>query len=145
MADFQSFDAADPVAENNARADVARFKRADADVLRTIMMGKEGRAWLYRFLDRCHIFGDTFAGEQTHLSAFMQGQENIGRQLWLDVQNASLDLYMKMMKEQKDEEKRVEGVRKKEEEKRRGNQAEPTANMQWPELPPPGSGAPPKE
>lgn len=147
MADpSNAYDAADPISENNLRQDQNRYAREDADTLRGIMMRKEGRAWLYRVLAKCHIFGDTFAGEQTHVTSFRQGQENIGRQLWLDVQDASLDLYVKMIKEQKDEEDRLEKVRQKDETRRRGKDAPPlTPDSQYPDLPPPGQGNPPSE
>ena len=139
-----AYDASDSIAENNLRQDQSRYAREDADTLRVIMLSTAGRAWLYRLLNRCHIFGDTFAGEQTHITAFQQGQENIGRQLWLDVQNASLDLYVKMIKEQKDEEARLEKLRRKDEKRRKGEDEAPiTPESQFPDLPPPGQGKPP--
>ena len=79
----ETFDAADPAAIDNANRDERRKAREDADVLRALMMGKHGRAWLYRLLERCNIYGDPFAPGQGDVTAFKLGQENIGKQLML--------------------------------------------------------------
>jgi len=94
-----------------ARLEIEKRRKAELDVIRSIMMTKAGRAWIWNWLDKCHIFGSTFFGEETHRSAFAQGQENVGRILWLDVQEASLDQYVKMVQEQKEEERRLAKVR----------------------------------
>lgn len=142
---LETFDAADPAAEANAKRDASRQDRDDADVLRLLMHTKQGRAWLYRFLSKCNIYGETFSGEQTHTSAFKQGQENIGKQLMLETQGASVDLYMKMIKEQQDEEKRLDEVRRKERKVREEAEAPPTAEEMVSSLPPPAGypGGPP--
>jgi hypothetical protein len=108
----ETVNAADPAEEKRLREEERQLARNDAAVIRKIMMTHNGRAWIYRFLERCSIFGDTFHGEETHRSAFAQGQENIGKQLWLAVQDASLDLYVQMVKEQREEEKRLAKVRR---------------------------------
>lgn len=134
---LETFAADDPVAENNAKREAARIAREDADVLRLLMHTKPGRAWLYRFLEKCNIMGDSFAPGQPDVTAFRLGQENIGRQLWLASQGASIDLYLTMIKEQQAEEKRLEDVRRTEE-RRRKEDAEPTTDSAlMPDLPPP--------
>lgn len=149
MADDQppaeTFDAADPAAEANAKRDAARREREDADVLRTLMHSKAGRAWLYRFLERCHIYGATFAGEQTHVSAFQQGEENVGKRLMLNAQAASVDLYMTMIKEEQAEQRRLDDVRRSERKNRDAENApEPGAGAVADLSPPPGyPGGPP--
>ncbi len=92
--------------EDRDRLEAEKLRRADMDVLREIMATPQGRGWLWRRLEACHIFGNTFFGEETHRSAFAQGQENVGRRLWADVQEASLELYVKMCAEQKAETER---------------------------------------
>lgn len=134
---LEPYAADDPAAENNAKRDAARQAREDADVLRTIMHSKTGRAWLYRSLERCHIYGETFAGEQTHLSAFRQGEVNIGKRLMLDMQEASPDLYMKMIKEQQDEQKRLDELRRKERKDREAEESPQVTPELVPNLPPP--------
>ena len=93
-------------------ADIEKRRRADLDVIRRIMLTKEGRAWFWRLLDRGHIFGSPFFGEETHKTAFAIGEENFAKKLWLDLQEASLDLYVRMVAEQRDEAQRLEKVRK---------------------------------
>jgi hypothetical protein len=143
MADDQGppepFDATDPRAQDNAARDVARKKREDADVLRTLMHNKHGRAFLYRFLEGCHIYGDTFAGENSHTSAFNQGQENVGKRLMVMAMDASPDLYVQMIKEQREEESRLDAVRRQEERSRRERDEPPSAEQMLAvqDLPPP--------
>ena len=142
----ETFDASDAAAVDNAAREDARKGREDADVLRGIMHTKPGRAWLYRHLERCNIYGDTFAPGQSDVTAFKLGQENIGKQLMLKAMDASTDLYVKMISEQKDEEKRLDAVRRTERKNREA--ADPSAPLTpdlVPHLPPPAGypGGPP--
>jgi hypothetical protein len=140
----EPFDATDPAANANAEREAIRKKRDDADQLRHIMRNKKGRAFLYRLLERCHIYGDTFAGEDTHISAFRQGEENVGKQLMLEGMDASPDLYVEMIKEQRDEEKRLDEVRRTEQRNREEAEKPPQTKMMV-DLPPPAGypGGPP--
>lgn len=142
----ETFDASDAAAEANVRRDASRIVREDADVLRAIMHNKPGRAWLYRFLESCHIYGSTFAGEETHVGAFQQGEENVGKKLMLATQAASVDLYMTMIKEHQAEEARLSEVRRKERINReRETDTGTTSSAPFPDLPPPAGypGGPP--
>lgn len=131
-------DATDEVHENNLRSEAAARRRDDADVLRKLMHDPKGRSWLYRQLERCHIYGETFAGEQTHNTAYRLGEENVGKQLMLEVIDASGDLYIKMLREQKDEEGRQAKELKRRNDKREGKNEPPlTPDAQWPDLTPP--------
>lgn len=134
---IEPFDASDPAAQANAARDVARKRRDDLDVLRKLMFDKKGRAFLYRRLESCHIYGSTFAGESSHVSAFNQGQENVGKQLMLDAIEASPDLYVQMVKEQREEESRLDQVRRDEARKRDDREAAPDATKMLADLPPP--------
>jgi hypothetical protein len=140
----EPFDATDPAASANAARELARKKREDADELRKIMWSKPGRAFLYRRLERCHIYGETFAGESTHISAYRQGEENIGKQLMLEAMDASPDLYVKMIKEQREEEARLDEVRRTEARNREEAEKPPDVNSMV-DLPPPAGypGGPP--
>lgn len=136
MADeAETFDASDPVAEGNAKRDAARHAREDADVLRKIMHDKQGRAWLYRQLESCHIYSSTFTPGQSDVTAFQLGEENYGKKLMLASQSASVDLYMQMIREQQAEEKRLEDVRRTEN-RNRQEQTVSAADLVAP-LPPP--------
>jgi hypothetical protein len=142
----ETFDAADPAAEDNARRDAARIAREDADVLRGIMFNKPGRAWLLRFLDACHINNSTFAPGMTDQTAFNLGEEAVGKRLLLTAMGASVDLYMKAIQEQQAEERRLADVRRTERKNREKTEDGPinVADLVAP-LPPPAGypGGPP--
>ena len=110
----ETFDANDPAAEANAKRDAARRERNDLDVLRAILHDKKGRDWLYRFLDSCHINNSPFAPGQPDVTAFHLGEENVGKRVLLLAMTASTDLYMKMIREQQEEETRLANVRRTE-------------------------------
>jgi hypothetical protein len=110
----ETFDASDPAAEANARRDAARFAREDADVLRNLMRTKQGRAWLLRRLDECHINNSPFVPGQADVTAYHLGEEAVGRRLLTSAMSASVDLYMTAIKEAQEEERRVAEVRRKE-------------------------------
>lgn len=142
----ETFDASDAVAESNAKRDVARRERADLDVMRGVMHTKQGRDWLYRFLNACHINNTPFAPGQPDVTAFHLGEEHVGKQVLLLAMTASTDLYMKMIQEQQEEERRLADVRRTERKNREEREDGPTnpAAMVAP-LPPPAGfpGGPP--
>jgi hypothetical protein len=107
-------DSADPEAERNARKEERARARADADVVRNIMRSKEGRAWLYRKLKAWHLYDSPFYPGQSDVTAFRLGELNCATQLEIEVRNASLDLYVTMLKDQRDEEKRLDNVKREE-------------------------------
>lgn len=142
----ETFDASDQAAVDNASREDSRKAREDADVLRSILLTKQGRAWLYRLLERCNIYGDTFVAGESDLTAFKLGQDYIGRQLILKAMDVSADLYVKMINEQKEEQKRLDAVRRTERKNREAN--DPNAPLTpdlVPNLPPPAGypGGPP--
>lgn len=141
----ETFDASDQAATDNASRDAAAKARADADQLRKIMHDKPGRAWLYRFLERCNIYGDSFTPGQPDVTAFKLGNENIGRQLMLAAMDASTDLYVKMVNEQREEERRLDEVRRKERKNREERDGPVDVSTLVAPLPPPAGypGGPP--
>jgi hypothetical protein len=111
------YDASSQEQERQAIDLASRNRRADADVLRKIMFTRDGRAWLYRLLESCNIYGSSFSPGQPDVTAFSLGQENIGRKLMLDAMEASTDLYVKMIAEQREEAQRLMKVRAEDERK----------------------------
>lgn len=107
---FDAPDASDEVTVNNERRSEKRRARADQQVVRKILNTREGRSWFYRRLQTCHIFGDNvdLGGPNTPSDAlrtyFLLGQENIGKQMMVEAQNAATDLYLKMIEEAREEE-----------------------------------------
>ncbi len=141
----ETFDATDPAAEANARREVARRERNDRNVMVSIMTTVAGRDWLYRFLDACHINNSAFVPGQADVTAFHLGEENIGKQVLLQAMSASTDLYMKMIKEQQEEERRLNEVRKKERVNREEKEGPIDVAALVADLPPPAGypGGPP--
>jgi hypothetical protein len=141
----EPFDATDPAAEANVKRDAARRDRNDLDVLRVLMRDKKGRDFLYRFLDSCHINNTPFAPGQPDVTAFHLGEEAVGKRVLLLAMSASTDLYMKMIQEQQEEEKRLAEVRRKERQNREEREGPIDVSALVAPLPPPAGypGGPP--
>jgi hypothetical protein len=136
---FPAFDATDERAENNANRHALRVQAQDMHALRLFLGGhKNNRAWFYRQLEKCHIYGSPFDPDRpdTNNTMFRIGQENIGKDLMLQAIDASPDLYMLMLKEHKEEELRLASVRKDEETKRQDDN-EAMIRTQGFDVPPP--------
>jgi hypothetical protein len=133
---FSDLDPAAEVAENNARRDEKRREREDAETLRVLLKHKNGRAWFFRLLTRCHIYGTPFEPGQPDTTAFKLGEENIGRKLMYDALDACPDLYLTMRAEARQAEEAAAAAEADAEKK-----AEPEYNAgvqkQGFELPPP--------
>jgi hypothetical protein len=136
---LDAYDASDPQAIANAQKDQLRKEREDRDVVRRILMTKQGRAWLCRILDRCHINNSPFVAGQADVTAFHLGTESIGRLIMVMAMEASTDLYMTMIKEQQEEGRAQADQRKRERETR---ESAANALEQVPYLPPPPSPVP---
>lgn len=72
--------------------------RQDDEVLVSIMRGTPGRAWMFRLLAACHIHQTTFTTD-ARLSAFKEGERNIGLMLENNLLRVCPDQYITMMKE----------------------------------------------
>jgi hypothetical protein len=140
MADdpLPSFDATDTTAENNARRDLERDARNDADVIRAILHTKKGRAWMLRQLERCHVNSpNKFVHGDQHATAHNLGRESYGLELLKDVMAASVDLYMTAIAEVTAEEQRKNEVRRSEAKARDEADRPLTAEDMVGHLPPP--------
>lgn len=64
------------------------------------MSTEQGRAWHWYLLDDlCQLNGQTFAGEQTHQSAFHAGRRQVGIELMQQLQRFAPHLYRQMLLE----------------------------------------------
>jgi hypothetical protein len=132
------YDASDPVAENNARRDQARWQREDAETVRRLLSHKNGRAWFHRQLAKCHIYATPFSPGDPHTTFFQLGQENIGKQMMMEAIGACPDLYLAMLAEAKSEEERIAAAAV-DVEKKRQEEYDAAVKTQGFELaPPPG-------
>ena len=76
-------------------------KAAELGVIRDIMSTPLGRAWIYKKLEICHIYGNPFVPGEGDTTAFKLGEANIGRMFLADVQEAASEMYLVMLKEAK--------------------------------------------
>lgn len=62
------------------------------------MSDKEGRAWFYDLLVRCHIYQNPFSTDPLRMAANC-GEMNIGQQVLIEIEGADPQLYLLMLKE----------------------------------------------
>jgi hypothetical protein len=67
--------------------------------MRYILSSRQGRRFLWRYLERCGVFKTSFDG--TSRTYFNEGERNIGLKLLADVNEANIEAYVTMMKEAK--------------------------------------------
>jgi hypothetical protein len=77
----------------------ARSKELERqEITRGLMSLPAGRAWVYEWLAKCHVWRTTFTGDGLS-GAFNEGARNIGLQLLNDVLLACPDQYIAMIRE----------------------------------------------
>lgn len=94
-----SYDASNKKQVNNARKKAASRNKKRLEVIQLLMQHKDGRAWIYEILERCHIYTTSFVQGDPHATSFREGERNVGNQLLIDVLKAATDDYLKMVKE----------------------------------------------
>ena len=101
------YNAADPQQIEAARREAGQRKREDADFWRVAMSTPQRRASLYRLLESCSIygtaadFGTLHHGSDALRTYFNLGREDVGKRIMVAAMEASLDLYLTMVKEHK--------------------------------------------
>jgi hypothetical protein len=94
-------DASDGRAVRKRQQDLRRVQRADADVLRKVMLSPAGRSWLWRKLEACRAFTPSYIPGNTSPqdALYYEGQRKLGLDLLSEVMLASTDLYLTMVRE----------------------------------------------
>ena len=88
---------------NKARKKAARAKIQREEVIRGIMSVKEGRAWVHHIIiEFCDAFGNPHVAGVPDATAFNCGMANAGKKIWAEVQEASPEFCIKMLKEGND-------------------------------------------
>jgi hypothetical protein len=101
-------DASDEAQIQARKKEEGQRRRADRDFYQLMMSTPARRDSFYRLLERCHIYGTvadlgTVERPSDALRTYFQsGEENVGKQLMTAAMDASLDLYLRMLKEQKE-------------------------------------------
>lgn len=93
-------DASDPKELRDAVKKEKTREQVAKDGLLATMSTVSGRAWLHSFLLKCAPFRSPFSSDALQMS-FNAGEANIGLQLIAEMDEASPDLYLQMMKENK--------------------------------------------
>ena len=96
-----TYNASDEKQVKKARKKAEVDKALSEDVVRNIMQSATGRAWIYKKLEGCHIYGNPFIPGQSDTTAFNLGEANQGKILLAEVQSAAPDLYLTMIQEAK--------------------------------------------
>lgn len=102
------FDAADPTHIEAAKKEEGQRRREDRDLYQLLMSTPSRRASFYRILERGHIYGSPadlgngMRGADPLSTYYALGEENFAKQMMLSAMDASLDLYLKMLSEQKE-------------------------------------------
>lgn len=65
--------------------------------LRLVMSSREGRAWVWGLLEKCHPFQTSFRGNSQ--TFFLEGEANIGLQVFAEIRKHCMDQYTLMEKE----------------------------------------------
>ncbi len=95
------YDAGDPDAVASARKKGGRNRRARLEFVQAMMEMREGRKWLYDFMEFCFIHGNPVVQGDTHATYFQLGMQNAGKKILADVQEFP-KLYVEMMTEGKE-------------------------------------------
>jgi hypothetical protein len=101
-------DAADPKQIEAAKKEEGQRRREDRDFYQLLMSTPARRASFYRILERGHIYGspadlgNAARGADALATYYALGEENFAKQMMLSAMDASLDLYLQMLKEQKE-------------------------------------------
>lgn len=84
-------------------------RTSDDTVLHNVMNDPAGRAWMYRRLLDCHIYGSTFVAGEPDTTAYRIGEENIGKRFLAELQRAAPELYLTMLAEQQSKKDAADG------------------------------------
>lgn len=96
------FNASDPQQVSNARKKAGRYKQRRLDVVKSIMEHRDGRKWFYDLLVSCSVFGNPLVPGDPHYTYFRIGEQNVGKRLLQDINDAAPDKYMEMIKESRE-------------------------------------------
>lgn len=92
------YDASDPKAVKAVAKDAKSKDLIALEGLRTMMGTEPGRAWLFKALMLADPFRNPFSSDP-HRTSFNCGEINVTMQILAELQSASLDLYLQMLKE----------------------------------------------
>jgi len=92
--------AADAEQVKEAGDKAQRNRRQELDQVRLVVGTSLGRAFYWRLLQLCGVFQSSF-NHSGSITAFNEGQRNIGLKLLADLNEAAPEAYVTMMRESK--------------------------------------------
>ena len=95
----QPYNAASKKEVNDARKKEARLRKEELSYVNKIMSTREGRKWMLNMLNICKTFTNPIVAQDTHYTYHNLGEQNIGKKLLQDINDAAPDQYILMMKE----------------------------------------------
>lgn len=93
------YNAADKEQVQSARKRTGRKRREELDYIRNIMSTPLGRAWMFNLLGACKTFSSPIVAGDAYYTYHNIGEQNIGKKLLQDINDASPDEYVLMLKE----------------------------------------------
>lgn len=101
--DETQFDSSDPEQVNKARIKAGRRKKKALSVVEALMQHADGREWLYMLLTACEVYRLSYMHNESHADmCFREGKKFIGLQLLADIEKASPQNYLLMLRECKE-------------------------------------------
>jgi hypothetical protein len=76
----------------------AEIERERDEFIVASMSVTQGRTYFHNLLSRCHLFNSSFAPDP-HVTAFSEGERNIGLQIYADILRLSPNQFITMMQE----------------------------------------------
>ena len=96
----EAFNSADPDQVERRKTDAAKRELQMRHVVSGLMHSPEGRAWVWRELEGCHIYAISFEpGLDAASVAFREGERNRGLALLAQVLAAAPGFYLMMQRE----------------------------------------------
>lgn len=95
-------DANDEEQIRKRKTDAGRRRAADDAVIRRLLESGEGRSYVWRFLEACHVLAQPFDPNSDRVTSFLLGEMNVGQRLLADVLRAAPEAYLLMAKESKE-------------------------------------------
>lgn len=96
--------AADEGQVKDAEKKAKSQREQELEDVRSLLATQHGRRFIWRYLSACGVFTSSW-NHSGSIMCFNEGQRNIGLKLLSDVNEASPDAYLVMMKEAKEGEK----------------------------------------
>lgn len=97
--------ASDPNQVKSAKTKEESKRDQELNDMAHVLGSVQGRRFLWRLLSVCHVFKTSFTGNST--TFFNEGKRDIGLRILGDINEASPDGYLEMMKESKKESERA--------------------------------------